>query len=110
MVLIDEYQDTNYLQEQIYFKLAGYATHNGGNISVVGDDDQALYRFRGANIDLFTSYADRIEKSLSIVPKTIFLQKNYRSTSNIIDFVNELLNGKNINRFFDAEEIRKRIK
>lgn len=96
VVLIDEYQDTNYLQEQIYFKLAGYATHNGGNISVVGDDDQALYRFRGANIDLFTSYADRIEKSLSIVPKTIFLQKNYRSTSNIIDFVNEFISLDNI--------------
>ncbi|MBO7718660.1 MAG: UvrD-helicase domain-containing protein [Methanosphaera sp.] len=91
VVLIDEYQDTNYLQEQIYFKLAEYAIANHGNISVVGDDDQALYRFRGANIDLFTSYADRIEKSLSIVPKTIFLQKNYRSTSNIIDFVNDYI-------------------
>ncbi|MDO5826128.1 MAG: DEAD/DEAH box helicase [Methanosphaera sp.] len=91
VILIDEYQDTNYLQEQIYFKLAGYATGNDGNISVVGDDDQALYRFRGANIKLFTSFADRINKSLSIMPTTIFLQTNYRSTSNIIDFVNEYI-------------------
>ena len=91
VVLIDEYQDTNYLQEQIYFKLAGYAINNKGNICVVGDDDQALYRFRGANINLFTSFIDRIEKSLSIRPQVIFLQKNYRSTSNIIDFVNEYI-------------------
>ena len=53
VLLIDEYQDTNYLQEQIYFKMAGYVLENNGNITVVGDDDQSLYRFRGATIDLF---------------------------------------------------------
>jgi DNA helicase-2/ATP-dependent DNA helicase PcrA len=91
VILIDEYQDTNYLQEQIYFKLATFAVRNQGNITVVGDDDQALYRFRGADIELFTSYLDRIKKSLNISPTTIFLQRNYRSTSNIVNFVNDFI-------------------
>lgn len=91
VLLVDEYQDTNYLQEQIYFKLAGYVKANNGNITVVGDDDQALYRFRGANVKLFTDYATRIKKALSIVPKEVFLQQNYRATSNIIDFTNDYI-------------------
>lgn len=96
VLLIDEYQDTNYLQEQIYFNLAEYAIANGGNITVVGDDDQALYRFRGASIELFTNYITRINSQLKIMPKKIFLQKNYRSTSNIIDFTNDFIHVDNI--------------
>lgn len=91
VVLIDEYQDTNYLQEQIYFNLARRVIVNNGSITVVGDDDQSLYRFRGANIDLFTNYIDRIKNELNIIPRGIFLQKNYRSTCNIIDFVNDYI-------------------
>lgn len=89
VLLIDEYQDSNYLQEQIYFKLASYTTKNNGNITVVGDDDQSLYRFRGAKITLFTNYVKRIKRQLNISPKVIFLQKNYRSTINIINFIND---------------------
>lgn len=91
VLLIDEYQDTNYLQEQIYFKIATYTKKNNGNITVVGDDDQSLYRFRGATVDLFTDYICRINKALSIEPETIYLQKNYRSTKNIIDFTNDFI-------------------
>lgn len=91
VLLIDEYQDTNYLQEQIYFKMAGYVLENNGNITVVGDDDQSLYRFRGATIDLFTEYLKRINDYMGITPKSIFLKKNYRSTVNIINFVNEFI-------------------
>lgn len=91
VLLIDEYQDTNYLQEQIYFKMAGYVLENNGNITVVGDDDQSLYRFRGATIDLFTEYLKRINDYMGIKPKSIFLKKNYRSTVNIINFVNEFI-------------------
>ncbi len=91
ILLIDEYQDTNLLQEQIYFKLAGYVKENGGSISVVGDDDQSLYRFRGATISLFTNYVDRISKKLDIDVKTIFLQENYRSTQSIINFTNDFI-------------------
>lgn len=91
VILIDEYQDTNLLQEKIYFKIAEYALFNNGNITVVGDDDQSLYRFRGASIELFTDYVSRISDNLEISPKTIFLQKNYRSSQEIIDFANEFI-------------------
>ena len=50
IILVDEYQDTNLLQESIYFKIARSAIENGGNITVVGDNDQSIYRFRGADI------------------------------------------------------------
>lgn len=92
VLLIDEYQDTNLLQEAIYFKIAQYVKDNNGNITVVGDDDQSLYRFRGATINLFTEYSERIEDALDIAPKTIFLHNNYRSTKSIIDFTNEFIN------------------
>lgn len=89
ILLVDEYQDTNLLQEAIYFKIAEYVKENKGNISVVGDDDQSLYRFRGATINLFTDYSERINEALDINPKTIFLHNNYRSTKSIIDFTND---------------------
>ena len=54
----DEYQDTNFLQESIYFALL--QGMEGGAITVVGDDDQSLYRFRGATVDLFHLFADRL--------------------------------------------------
>ncbi|WP_455646044.1 UvrD-helicase domain-containing protein [Methanosphaera sp.] len=91
VLLIDEYQDTNYLQEQIYFKIAEYVKENKGSMSVVGDDDQSLYRFRGAVISLFTKYNERVFKQLGIKSRTIYLQKNYRSTRNIIDFTNDFI-------------------
>lgn len=105
VLLIDEYQDTNYLQEQIYFKLARHVNDNNGNITVVGDDDQSLYRFRGASVELFTDYVERIDEALSIRPNTIFLQKNYRSTSNIIDFTNEFIHMDN--RYLSNRTINK---
>ena len=91
ILLVDEYQDTNLLQEAIYFKIAEYVKENNGNISVVGDDDQSLYRFRGATINLFTDYSERISEALEISPKTIFLHDNYRSTKSIIDFTNDYI-------------------
>lgn len=91
VLLIDEYQDTNLLQEAIYFKIAEYVNKNNGNITVVGDDDQSLYRFRGATINLFTEYSERIKKELGVNPKTIFLHNNYRSTKAIIDFTNDYI-------------------
>lgn len=89
LVLVDEYQDTNLLQEQIYFKLAEAAACNGGSFTVVGDDDQSLYRFRGATVDLFTNFKERCGKHLKIAPELINLSKNYRSTCSIVDFCNE---------------------
>ena len=88
IVLIDEYQDTNLIQEDIYFTIAGSAIKNNGNITVVGDDDQSLYRFRGATVDLFTNYKQRVNQRLGIEVKEINLRTNYRSTENIIDHCN----------------------
>jgi DNA helicase-2/ATP-dependent DNA helicase PcrA len=85
IVLVDEYQDTNLMQEQIYFELAKAC---GGALCVVGDDDQSLYRFRGATVDLFRDFATRYQAVFGKTPQTVFLTNNYRSSSQIISFVN----------------------
>jgi len=90
-ILVDEYQDTNLLQEQIYFELARAALQNGGSITVVGDDDQSLYRFRGATVDLFQAFPNRVNNHLVISPVTVYLSQNYRSTPNIVRFVNDFV-------------------
>lgn len=86
VVLVDEYQDSNLLQEQIYFTIC---QRSGAALTVVGDDDQSLYRFRGATVEIFTEfpkrYASFFKKS---VPGPIFLNTNYRSTTPVIDLVN----------------------
>ena len=89
IILIDEYQDTNLLQEDIYFTIAQSAVEHDGSITVVGDDDQSLYRFRGATVDLFTNYKKRAEERLNIHIDEINLKTNYRSTDNIIDHCNQ---------------------
>ena len=89
IVLIDEYQDTNLLQEDIYFTIAQSALKNDGSITVVGDDDQSLYRFRGATVDLFTNYPKRVKERLDIDVEEINLRTNYRSTENIIEHCNQ---------------------
>ncbi len=90
-VLVDEYQDTNLLQEQIYFELARAALQNGGSITVVGDDDQSLYRFRGATVDLFQAFRSRMNNQLSINPQGVYLSQNYRSTPVIVEFCNRFI-------------------
>lgn len=85
VILVDEYQDTNLLQEQLYFELAAACS---GALNVVGDDDQSLYRFRGATVDLFRDFPVRYKKRFKKSPTTVFLTNNYRSTQKIISFVN----------------------
>jgi len=82
-VLVDEYQDTNLIQEEIYFTLAN-ATKN---LCVVGDDDQALYRFRGGTVNCMVNFDKTCSAKWpdSTVNK-IFLSTNYRSNSGIIKF------------------------
>lgn len=81
-IMIDEYQDTNYIQEQIVFLLGG--KHK--NICVVGDDDQGLYRFRGATIRNILEFPAKFsEGECKIIPLVV----NYRSNSDIVDFYNE---------------------
>lgn len=81
-VIIDEYQDTNTVQERLFFQLA--AGHK--NICVVGDDDQALYRFRGATVENFVQFPARCHAHLATEPRTIPLARNYRSRKRIVDF------------------------
>ena len=81
-VIVDEYQDTNTIQERLFFKLAGQTK----NICVVGDDDQALYRFRGATVENFVEFPSRCERYLGVSPQRISLNINYRSCPRIVDF------------------------
>lgn len=81
-IMVDEYQDTNFIQEQLVFLLAG----DRKNICVVGDDDQGLYRFRGATIRNILEFPQKFaEGECRIIPMVI----NYRSNSDIVDFYNE---------------------
>lgn len=81
-IMIDEYQDTNYIQEQLVFLLAG----DRQNICVVGDDDQGLYRFRGATIRNILEFPQKFKDGeCRIIPLVV----NYRSNSDIVDFYNK---------------------
>lgn len=86
VVLVDEFQDSNLLQERLYFELAKAC---GGALTVVGDDDQGLYRFRGATVQLFSQFSRRYEQVFGKAPLKVFLQTNYRSTQNIIQITND---------------------
>jgi DNA helicase-2/ATP-dependent DNA helicase PcrA len=80
-IIIDEYQDTNSIQEKIFFALA----KGHKNICVVGDDDQALYRFRGATVENLVEFEDRCRKYLGLKPEAIPLDINYRSKQKIVE-------------------------
>lgn len=90
-IMVDEYQDTNLLQENIYFNMARSAIENGGGIIVVGDDDQSLYRFRGATVELFRDFISRFKSFTGVKARAINLFTNYRSSIEIIDFVNSFV-------------------
>ncbi len=81
-VLVDEYQDTNILQYRLTALLAG----GRKNLCVVGDDDQSIYRFRGANIENILSFEKQYPTA-----RTIRLEQNYRSTQNILDAANAVI-------------------
>lgn len=75
-MLVDEYQDTNYIQEQLLLKL----TEKTSNLCVVGDEDQSLYRFRGATVRNILEFPNRFPKC-----KVIRLTTNYRSHPTIVE-------------------------
>jgi len=85
--MIDEYQDTNYIQEQILLKLASLEN----NICVVGDDDQGLYRFRGATIRNILQFASNFKKGEC---SEIYLTTNYRSYPGIVQFYDTFMSSK----------------
>jgi len=93
-IIVDEYQDTNAIQEKLFFKLAaGYK-----NICVVGDDDQALYRFRGATVENFVQFPKRVRTHLQTEAQTIPLNINYRSRKQIVDFYTRFIGYSNWQR------------
>lgn len=86
-VMVDEYQDTSHAQYILVSLLAG----GYKNICVVGDDDQSIYRFRGATIENILSFEQQYKNA-----KVIRLEQNYRSTQNILDGANAIIaNNKN---------------
>jgi DNA helicase-2/ATP-dependent DNA helicase PcrA len=90
-VLVDEYQDTNPMQEEVYFKLAGLAPHN---LVVVGDDDQAMYRFRGGSVECMVTFDAACESYLGIQGTSVArypLVGNFRSHRDIVEFFNEYI-------------------
>lgn len=81
-VMVDEYQDTNHAQ----YVLTSLLADKYKNICVVGDDDQSIYRFRGATIENILSFENHYEGA-----KVIRLEENYRSTQNILDGANAVI-------------------
>ncbi len=85
-ILVDEYQDTNGTQNELIFLLADNEFHDQPNLFIVGDDDQAIYRFQGANMQNIQMFEKKYE------PKVIVLEDNYRSYQGILDRATQLIN------------------
>lgn len=81
-VCCDEYQDTNVIQDKILSLLV----HDHNNLTVVGDDNQSIYSFRGAKIENILSFEDRYENC-----KRVVLHENYRSSQEILDAANNIM-------------------
>lgn len=99
-ILIDEFQDTNFAQFEMVKLLAG----KHGNITVVADDDQCIYRFRGAAYSNILNFTSTYRKA-----KKITLIRNYRSSQNILDSAYRLIQHNNPDRFEIKSNINKRL-
>ncbi|MCM1577446.1 MAG: UvrD-helicase domain-containing protein, partial [Ruminococcus sp.] len=81
-IMVDEYQDTNTAQ----YRLISLLAKKYGNLCVVGDDDQSIYKFRGATIENILSFEEQFKGC-----RTIYLTQNYRSTQNILSAANGVI-------------------
>ncbi len=100
-LLVDEFQDTNRAQNELAFLLAG----KKANITAVGDDDQSIYRFRGAAVANINSFCDRFPKA-----KKIVLKNNYRSGQQILNRAYRLIQYNNPDRLEAVQGINKHLK
>jgi DNA helicase-2/ATP-dependent DNA helicase PcrA len=98
--LVDEYQDTNGVQNKILEKLAGY--WEVPNVFAVGDDDQSIYRFQGASMDNITGFIEKYR------PELVVLDKNYRSSQYILDTSGALIQN-NRHRLSHRMAVEKRL-
>jgi DNA helicase-2/ATP-dependent DNA helicase PcrA len=99
-ILVDEFQDTNYAQNELVILLAGKKQ----NLTVVADDDQAVYRFRGAAVSNVIQFRSTFPKA-----KIITLTRNYRSTQEILDRAYDLIQHNNPDRLEVKEKIDKKL-
>ncbi len=99
-ILIDEFQDTNFAQNELAILLAGESQ----NITVVGDDDQAIYRWRGAAVSNMVQFRTRFPKV-----KIVVLKQNYRSSKEILDRSYELIQFNNPDRLEVVEKVDKKL-
>ena len=100
-ILVDEFQDTNYAQNELAIALAG----KNKNIAVVADDDQSIYRFRGAAVSNVLQFKKSFPEA-----KIVTLSDNYRSTQVILDASYTLIQHNNPNRLEVVEGINKKLK
>ena len=99
-ILVDEFQDTNFAQNELALLLC----QPSRNITVVGDDDQAIYRFRGASVSNIIAFKKHFLKA-----KIVTLTKNYRSGQKILDGAYKLIQFNNPNRLEVRERVDKRL-
>ncbi|HSA94710.1 MAG TPA: ATP-dependent DNA helicase [Acidobacteriota bacterium] len=100
-ILVDEFQDTNFVQFELLKMLA--AEHR--NLTVVGDDDQSIFRFRGASLSNILSFEEVYPEARRVV-----LVKNYRSTQAILDASYRLIRHNDPNRLEVKDQVDKRLK
>ncbi|MBP6005296.1 ATP-dependent helicase [Candidatus Saccharibacteria bacterium] len=99
-MMVDEYQDTNYAQDRLVELITG----ERGNLMVVGDDDQAIYQFRGADLSNILNYAKSIDQD-----KLIVLTDNYRSNQSILNYSHRLISYNNPDRLESILGLDKRL-
>lgn len=100
-LLVDEFQDTSGAQSELLYLIAAYWQENP-NLFVVGDDDQSIYKFQGANLENIQKFGLRYKSNLT----QIFLKENYRSTQNILDVSSLLINNnkERLNKLLGLEK------
>ncbi len=100
-ILVDEFQDTNFAQYDLIKFIAGPKN----NLTVVADDDQSIYRFRGASMSNILVFKDDFPEA-----KSVSLVQNYRSTQDILDLAHSFIQSNNPNRLEESLQIDKRLK